>query len=59
MKAKTFLERELDIVDERFAYGKFDDEILYQRLRIKKQEESNLLKLMSNLFWIAASKLVF
>ena len=31
-------------MDERFAYGKFDDEILYQRLRVKIQEEINLIK---------------
>ncbi len=33
------LEAELDKLDERFAYGIFDDEALYQRLRAKKQSE--------------------
>jgi hypothetical protein len=31
-------------LDERFAYGKFDDDALYHRLRIKKQSELNQVK---------------
>jgi site-specific DNA recombinase len=31
-------------LDERFAYGKFDDDALYHRLRIKKQSEINQVK---------------
>lgn len=53
MKAQTFeerkeyekniidLTRELETLDERFAYGKFDDDALYQKLRMKKQIEIN------------------
>ena len=33
------LESELDTLDERFAFGVFNDEALYQRLRQKKQGE--------------------
>ena len=33
------LESELDTLDERFAFGVFNDEALYQRLRQKKQSE--------------------
>lgn len=29
------LEAELDTLDERYAHGKFDDDDLYQRLRLK------------------------
>jgi len=35
----AYLEEELDTLDERFAFGKFDDDALYHRLRTKKQEE--------------------
>jgi site-specific DNA recombinase len=56
MKAQTFEERkeyekrikdltqELETLDERFAYGKFDDDALYQKLRMKKQTEINQVK---------------
>ncbi len=56
MKAETFTElenlnkrmkshkEELDTLDERFAYGKFDDESLYKKLRLKKQSEIDFLK---------------
>jgi site-specific DNA recombinase len=35
------LEHELETLDERYAYGKFDDEALYKRLRLKKKNEIN------------------
>ena len=38
------LEAELDTLNERFAYGKFDDEALYNRLREKKQGEIDHIK---------------
>ena len=38
------LESELDTLDERFAFGVFNDEALYQRLRQKKQGEIDLIK---------------
>ena len=56
MKAQTFearkdfekrikeLEEELETLNERFAYGKFDDEALYLKLRTKKQFEINQVK---------------
>lgn len=55
-KVDTFLEREslekkvnelqaeMDILDERFAYGKFNDEALYNKLRTKKQAEINVIR---------------
>ena len=56
MKAQTFearkdyeerakeLEHELETLDERYEYGKFDDDALYNRLRLKKQKEINQIK---------------
>ena len=56
MKAQTFearkgyekivkeLDHELETLDERYAYGKFDDDALYNRLRLKKQKEINQIK---------------
>ena len=38
------LEAELDTLDERFAFGKFDDEALYHRLRDKKANEIDQIK---------------
>ena len=38
------LEVELDTLNERFAFGKFDDEALYKRLREKKQDEIYQIK---------------
>lgn len=38
------LEAELDTLDERFAFGKFDIDALYHRLRTKKQEETDQVK---------------
>ena len=55
-KVDTFLEREslekkvielqaeMDILDERFAYGKINDEALYNKLRTKKQAEINVIR---------------
>jgi site-specific DNA recombinase len=56
MKAQTFearkeyekrikeIDQELETLDERFAYGKFDDDALYNRLRLKKQMEINQVR---------------
>ncbi len=56
MKEETFEERDalmkklkdlkvdLDTLNERFAYGKFDDEALYNRLRKKKQGEIDRIR---------------
>ena len=38
------LDAKLDTLDERFAFGKFDDAALYHRLRTKKQEEIDQVK---------------
>ena len=38
------LESELDTLDERFAFGVFNEEALYQRLRQKKQGEIDIIK---------------
>ncbi|MHA1170246.1 MAG: hypothetical protein DRJ29_08670 [Bacteroidetes bacterium] len=38
------LEAELDTLDERYAYGKFDDDDLYQRLRLKKNTEIDQIR---------------
>ena len=38
------LESELDTLDERFAFGVFDNEALYQRLRAKKQDEIDQIR---------------
>ncbi|MBN2396426.1 MAG: recombinase family protein [Candidatus Atribacteria bacterium] len=38
------LEAELDTLNERYAFGKFDDEALYKRLREKKQGEIDQIK---------------
>ena len=38
------LEEELNTLDERFAFGRFDDDALYHRLRTKKQEEIDQVK---------------
>ena len=38
------LEAELDKLEERFAFGVFDDKILYDKLRIKKQTEIDQIK---------------
>ena len=55
-KADTFIEREslekkikdleveVDTLDERFAFGKINDEVLYNELRSKKQSEINAVK---------------
>jgi site-specific DNA recombinase len=55
-KVDTFLEREslekkvnelqleMDTLDERFAYGKINDEALYNKLRTKKQAEINVVR---------------
>ena len=40
----TVLEAELDTLDERYAYGKFDDDDLYQRLRLKKNTEIDQIR---------------
>ena len=41
---KLTLEADLEKLDERFAYGIFDDEDLYHRLRTKKQVEIDQVK---------------
>ena len=38
------MEAELDKLNERFAFGVFDDEALYKRLRDKKQEEIDKIR---------------
>ncbi len=55
MKAETFMEREalekkvtllqaeLDTLDEKFAFGKINDEALYNKLRAKKLAEINVV----------------
>lgn len=56
MKAVTFMEREsldktvivlqaeLDTLDEKFAFGKINDEVLYNKLRAKKLAEINAVR---------------
>jgi site-specific DNA recombinase len=56
MKAETFMEKEplekkiydlqteMDTLDERFAFGKINDDALYNKLRIKKQAEINTVR---------------
>ncbi len=43
-KQLKVLEAELDTLDERFAYGIFDDDVLYQKCRNKKQSEINQIQ---------------
>jgi len=43
-KKLKVLEEELDTLDERYAFGKFDDEAQYNRLREKKQAEIDQIR---------------
>jgi site-specific DNA recombinase len=43
-KKLKVLEADLDTLDERFAYGRFDDDALYHRLHVKKQGEIDHIK---------------